>query len=344
MLARGPSTASAQAHAQRSLQRPKAFGCHVRERRTPAAAQVYESLARSGEVSEQELAYFDPEGGEDLLYGLRFLAIAQRPALARYMVAERMDPSGPPSPPSPPSGERPCLWRDDHFVRKQAPTLPAASWTCGRRGPPESLPGEPRGAGTCSGLCRGRCVSGSSQTVPGRERLAVPAARSACAWPCNLVRRGARRLSRCAGGAQEAAVLAKAVKEQERRKGEKEGFSAAPGDCLAYKHYRDVRPRSRARSGAPGIALVAGACWGALCRAALGLPTVQVRRVAVPPAAYGQGSQARRVTPCAPCDGGARHRCPRQTRRPLRRAGRRARRRSRRGATRARATRQCAGA
>jgi len=101
MLARGPSTASAQAHAQRSLQRPKAFGCHVRERRTPAAAQVYESLARSGEVSEQELAYFDPEGGEDLLYGLRFLAIAQRPALARYMVAERMDASGPPPPPPP---------------------------------------------------------------------------------------------------------------------------------------------------------------------------------------------------------------------------------------------------
>jgi len=64
-------------------------------------------------------------------------------------------------------------------------------------------------------------------------------------------------------------VLAKAVKEQERRKGEKEGFSAAPGDCLAYKHYRDVRPRPRARAEALGTALVSGACWGALSRAAL---------------------------------------------------------------------------
>ncbi len=40
---------------------------------------------------------------------------------------------------------------------------------------------------------------------------------------------------------QEATVLSRAVKEHERRRGEKEGFSKAPGDCLAFKYYRDVR-------------------------------------------------------------------------------------------------------
>ena len=40
---------------------------------------------------------------------------------------------------------------------------------------------------------------------------------------------------------QMATLLSKSVKEQLRRKGENEGFSQAPGDCLAYKYYRDVR-------------------------------------------------------------------------------------------------------
>ena len=40
---------------------------------------------------------------------------------------------------------------------------------------------------------------------------------------------------------QEATVLSRSAKEHERRKGEKEGFSKAPGDCLAFKYYRDVR-------------------------------------------------------------------------------------------------------
>ncbi|KAK9839810.1 hypothetical protein WJX81_003436 [Elliptochloris bilobata] len=93
--------------------------------------QVYESLARSGEVPPDEMAYFDPEGGEDLLYGLRFLPIDKRPAIARFIVERQMD-------------------------------------------------------------------------------------------------------------AAEAGVLARAVKEQERRRGEREGFSAAPGDCLAYKYFRDA--------------------------------------------------------------------------------------------------------
>lgn len=41
---------------------------------------------------------------------------------------------------------------------------------------------------------------------------------------------------------QEATVLSRAVKEHERRGGQKEGFSVAPGDCLAFKYYRDVSP------------------------------------------------------------------------------------------------------
>lgn len=35
-------------------------------------------------------------------------------------------------------------------------------------------------------------------------------------------------------------MLARAVKEYERRGGRKEGFSDSPGDVLAYKHFRDV--------------------------------------------------------------------------------------------------------
>lgn len=41
---------------------------------------------------------------------------------------------------------------------------------------------------------------------------------------------------------QQARTLARALKDQERREGDKLGFSAKPGDCLAFKYYRDVRP------------------------------------------------------------------------------------------------------
>lgn len=36
------------------------------------------------------------------------------------------------------------------------------------------------------------------------------------------------------------AVLAKAMKEHERRGGRREGFTDSPADCLAYKYYRDA--------------------------------------------------------------------------------------------------------
>lgn len=36
-------------------------------------------------------------------------------------------------------------------------------------------------------------------------------------------------------------VLARSIKEHERRSGKKEGFSESPADCLAYKYYRDAQ-------------------------------------------------------------------------------------------------------
>ena len=44
---------------------------------------------------------------------------------------------------------------------------------------------------------------------------------------------------------RESTVLARAVKEHERRKGENEGFTGSPADCLAYKHYRDAIENKR---------------------------------------------------------------------------------------------------
>lgn len=44
----------------------------------------------------------------------------------------------------------------------------------------------------------------------------------------------------CISHVQESEVLAKAYKEHERRKGEKEGFAYTPADALAFKYYRDV--------------------------------------------------------------------------------------------------------
>ena len=60
---------------------------------------------------------------------------------------------------------------------------------------------------------------------------------------------------------QEATVLSRAVKEHERRRGQKEGFSGAPGDCLAFKYYRDVSLPQIPRAPAEGRVL---------CRAAVG--------------------------------------------------------------------------
>jgi hypothetical protein len=61
-------------------------------------------------------------------------------------------------------------------------------------------------------------------------------------------------------------VLARAIKEHERREGEREGFAATAADCLTYKHYRDAA-ECRLRTDAElclrkGLA-VAGASAGA---------------------------------------------------------------------------------
>jgi hypothetical protein len=59
------------------------------ERRTQnvwnTAAQVYESIKASGQLSAAELAHFDAEG-EDLLHELRFLSVRQRTPVAAYVV------------------------------------------------------------------------------------------------------------------------------------------------------------------------------------------------------------------------------------------------------------------
>jgi hypothetical protein len=44
---------------------------------------------------------------------------------------------------------------------------------------------------------------------------------------------------------RESTMLARAVKEHERRKGVNEGFSGSPADCVAYKHYRDALENKR---------------------------------------------------------------------------------------------------
>lgn len=55
-------------------------------------------------------------------------------------------------------------------------------------------------------------------------------------------------------------ILARAMKEHERRSGEREGFSNSPRDCLAYKYYRDAleyrRPEDARSCAEKGLALV----------------------------------------------------------------------------------------
>lgn len=75
----------------------------------------------------------------------------------------------------------------------------------------------------------GTCV------VPGRTLSWLPDWRRTRAWSCK---------GRCnpspAPASQNARVLARAIKEWVRREGDKQGFSDAPADCLAFKFYRDV--------------------------------------------------------------------------------------------------------
>lgn len=49
-------------------------------------------------------------------------------------------------------------------------------------------------------------------------------------------------------------VLARSMKEWERRPSERSGFSFAPGDCLAFKYLRDVS----------GVGFLGGEAWSVL--------------------------------------------------------------------------------
>jgi len=96
-----------------------------------SAAQIYEALSKSGDVSESVLSHFDLSGGEYLMYELRFLTNQQRKAAVAYIADQNLDAAA-------------CL------------------------------------------------------------------------------------------------VLARAIKEHERRAGHRDGFTNSPADCLAYKYYRDA--------------------------------------------------------------------------------------------------------
>lgn len=62
----------------------------------------------------------------------------------------------------------------------------------------------------------------------------------------------------------ESQVLARAVKEHERRDGRREGFADTPGDVLAYKYFRDVSGGSGGlRQQGQGVAVPEGAWWSA---------------------------------------------------------------------------------
>ena len=103
------------------------------------AAQIYDSL-KAGGAPQPVLAHYDRDGGESLLYELRFLSMQQRLAAAEYIAQRQLEP-------------------------------------------------------------------------------------------------------------REASILARSMKEHERRTGGKDGFTDSPGDCLAYKHYRDVSTRGACRLG-----------------------------------------------------------------------------------------------
>lgn len=56
-------------------------------------------------------------------------------------------------------------------------------------------------------------------------------------------------------------MLSRAVKDHERRGAWKEGFTNHPGDCLAYKYYRDVRPPSFHSLLASAVHLTSLSAW-----------------------------------------------------------------------------------
>lgn len=64
----------------------------VEMRQTNDTLQVYESLKRSGELSEEQMSYFDREDGAELLYEMRLLSVAARPTTAVYIADQQLSP------------------------------------------------------------------------------------------------------------------------------------------------------------------------------------------------------------------------------------------------------------
>ena len=54
--------------------------------------QVYQSLKKSGECSPITIKYFDVEGGDLLLYELRFLSAELRASAAKYIADGQLEP------------------------------------------------------------------------------------------------------------------------------------------------------------------------------------------------------------------------------------------------------------
>lgn len=55
--------------------------------------QVYDSLKKSGEIDDSDLAHFNGKDGAALLYELRFVPLTVRPPAALYMRECDMNPA-----------------------------------------------------------------------------------------------------------------------------------------------------------------------------------------------------------------------------------------------------------
>jgi hypothetical protein len=58
---------------------------------TAIPSQVYESLRQAGDVPEETLEYFTQDGGDALVYELRFLAVENRSDPACYIANNQLD-------------------------------------------------------------------------------------------------------------------------------------------------------------------------------------------------------------------------------------------------------------
>lgn len=188
----------------------------VQQNEYVVSATVYESLREEG-MPQHLMEYFD-SGGEELLYPLRFLEKERRLAAAEYIIEQELDPTvGGVGRCGPASAELEGGDEGSRGVR-------------GREG------GRGLGIGTgapkgCEGGGEGHCLAWgvgarlppphppNHHTIP---TIAAPPAAAAAA------------------AVQMCDVLARAMKEFERRPLERYGFTESPADCLAFKYLRDV--------------------------------------------------------------------------------------------------------